>query len=51
LKKPTQKRAGGVAQGVGFEFKPQYWKKKGGEEERPKLTSLLQLAMGFPHQK
>jgi hypothetical protein len=23
-----KKRAGGVAQGVGPEFKPQYWKKK-----------------------
>jgi hypothetical protein len=27
-KYPTQKRAGGVAQGVGPEFKPQYHKKK-----------------------
>jgi hypothetical protein len=27
-KNPSQKRAGGVAQGVGPEFKPQYWKKK-----------------------
>jgi hypothetical protein len=27
-KKPFTKRAGGVAQGVGPEFKPQYWKKK-----------------------
>jgi hypothetical protein len=27
-KKPSQKRAGGVAQGVSPEFKPQYWKKK-----------------------
>jgi hypothetical protein len=26
-KKPSQKRAGGVAQGVGPEFKPQYHKK------------------------
>jgi hypothetical protein len=26
-KKPSQKRAGGVAQGVGPEFKPQYRKK------------------------
>jgi hypothetical protein len=25
---PSQKRAGGVAQGVGPEFKPQYHKKK-----------------------
>jgi hypothetical protein len=27
-KKPSQKRAGGVAQGVDPEFKPQYHKKK-----------------------
>jgi hypothetical protein len=27
-KKPSQKRAGGVAQGVGPEFKPQFCKKK-----------------------
>jgi hypothetical protein len=28
LKNPSQKRAGGVAQGVGPVFKPQYGKKK-----------------------
>jgi hypothetical protein len=27
-KKPSQKRAGGITEGVGSEFKPQYWKKK-----------------------
>jgi hypothetical protein len=27
-KSPSQKRAGGVAQGLGPEFKPQYLKKK-----------------------
>jgi hypothetical protein len=27
-KNPTQKRAGGVAQGIGSEFKPQYRKKQ-----------------------
>jgi hypothetical protein len=32
-KKISQKRAGGVAQGVGPEFKPQYRKKKKKEEE------------------
>jgi hypothetical protein len=26
-KNPSQERAGRVAQGVGSEFKPQYWKK------------------------
>jgi hypothetical protein len=24
---PSQNRAGGMPQGVGLEFKPQYWKK------------------------
>jgi hypothetical protein len=28
LKIPTQKRAGGVAQGIGPEFKSQYWRGK-----------------------
>jgi hypothetical protein len=28
LKNDSQKRAGGVAQGEGPEFKPQYWEKK-----------------------
>jgi hypothetical protein len=28
LKNPSQKRAGGVVQGVGSEFKPQYHQKK-----------------------
>jgi hypothetical protein len=27
-KNPSQKRAGGMVQGVGPEFKPQYFKKK-----------------------
>jgi hypothetical protein len=27
-KKPSQKRAGGVSQGEGTEFKPQYYKKQ-----------------------
>jgi hypothetical protein len=35
LKKPTKKRAGGVAQSAGPEFKLQYWKKK-----RLHLTSM-----------
>jgi hypothetical protein len=33
LKNSSQKRAGGVAQGVGTEFKPQYCKKKKKEFE------------------
>jgi hypothetical protein len=28
LQNPSQKRTGGATQGVGSEFKPQYWKKK-----------------------
>jgi hypothetical protein len=34
LKNPSQKRAGGVAQGEGLEFKPQYWKKKKKKEKK-----------------
>jgi hypothetical protein len=33
LKNPSQKRAGGVAQGEGPEFKPQYHKKKKKKKE------------------
>jgi hypothetical protein len=29
LKNPSQKKAGGVAQGVGPQFKPQYGRKEG----------------------
>jgi hypothetical protein len=35
-KKPSQKRAGRVAQGVGPEFKLQYWKKKKRKKEKKK---------------
>jgi hypothetical protein len=38
LKKPSQKRAGGVAQGVDPEFKPQHHKKK-----KKSYLELLQL--------
>jgi hypothetical protein len=34
-KKPFAKRAGGVAQGVGPEFKPQYHKKKKKKKIKP----------------
>jgi hypothetical protein len=33
-KKKSQKRSGGVAQGVGPEFKPQYHKKKKKKKKR-----------------
>jgi hypothetical protein len=33
-KKPSQKRGGGVAQVVGCEFKPQYWKER--QKKKPK---------------
>jgi hypothetical protein len=39
-KKPSQKRAGGLAQGVGPEFKPQYCQKKKSE-----MKTVL-IAMG-----
>jgi hypothetical protein len=35
-KNPSQKRAGGVAQGVGPEFKPQYCKKKKTPKQKQK---------------
>jgi hypothetical protein len=34
-KNPTPKRAGGVAQGVGLEFKPQDWKKEATKQKTP----------------
>jgi ribosomal protein L44E len=37
-KNPSQKRAGGVAQGVGPEFKPQYHQKK---REKKKLLGII----------
>jgi hypothetical protein len=40
-KKASQKRDGGVAQGVDPEFKPQYCKKKKRERERKWLLSLM----------
>jgi hypothetical protein len=33
-KKPLRKRVDGVAQGVGLEFKPQYYKKKKKKERK-----------------
>jgi hypothetical protein len=41
LKKPFTKRAGGVAQGVDPEFKPQFYKKK--------KRSTLELGTGGLH--
>jgi hypothetical protein len=40
-KKPLTKRAGGVAQGVGPEFKPQYHKKKKKKKKRKKKEPSL----------
>jgi hypothetical protein len=43
-KNPSQKRAGGIAQGVGPEFKPQYLKKKPKKQkttETAKVPSTL----------
>jgi hypothetical protein len=39
----TQKRDGGVAQGVGLEFKPQYWEKKKKVVESQKLYAAPQF--------
>jgi hypothetical protein len=36
LRDPTQKQAGGLAQDIGPEFKPQYAKKKKKKKERKK---------------
>jgi hypothetical protein len=37
LKKPSQKRAGGVAPRIGLEFKPQYHKKKKKKKGQEKI--------------
>jgi hypothetical protein len=37
---PSRKRAGGVAQGEGPEFEPQYHKKKKGKKERAEKMLL-----------
>jgi hypothetical protein len=42
-KKPSQKRAGGMAQGVGPEFKPKHHKKK----KKKKKTGALPLEPQF----
>jgi hypothetical protein len=49
LKKKRKKRAGGVAQGVGLEFKPQYWKKKKKEKttaEKPFIGFTVETPGG-----
>jgi hypothetical protein len=46
LKKPiTQKRAGGVAHGVGPEFKPQYHQKKKKKKLKPQFTKFYGLIL------
>jgi hypothetical protein len=44
LKNPSQKRAGGVAQGVGPEFKPQYCQKE--KKREKKLYIILNMNYG-----
>jgi hypothetical protein len=39
-KYPSQKKAGGVAQGEGLEFKPQYHKKKRSESEDSNVPNV-----------
>jgi hypothetical protein len=47
LRKPfTKKRAGGVAQGVGPEFKPQYCKKKKKKSERGWYVLVIPATAG-----
>jgi hypothetical protein len=45
-KYPSQKRAGGMAQGGGLKFKPQYYKKK--KKKKKKSGSLI--SWGMPSQ-
>jgi single-stranded DNA-specific DHH superfamily exonuclease len=45
-KHPLQKRTGGVAQGVGPEFKPQNCKKKKERKKRKEVESILQFPQG-----
>jgi hypothetical protein len=47
LKKPFTKRAGGVAQGVGPEFKPQYHKKKKKKKRKKKNLFFLGCTLDF----
>jgi hypothetical protein len=42
-KNPSQKRAGGVAQGVGPEFKPQYCKERQKPRERERERQKIRL--------
>jgi hypothetical protein len=43
-KKKSQKKAGGVAQGVGLEFKPQYHKKK---KSPCRICHALSYSLGY----
>jgi hypothetical protein len=47
-KHPSQKRAGGVAQGVGPEFKPQYCRKKR-KERRENISPVAGRKWDPPH--
>jgi hypothetical protein len=48
LKQPSLKRAGGVAQGVGLEFKPQYCKEREKSRLKFKLANLVFWLTDFP---
>jgi hypothetical protein len=41
-KYPSQKKGCGVAQGVGFEFKPQYWEKNK-QTNKQEISRLMEL--------
>jgi hypothetical protein len=51
LKKPSQKRAGGVAPRIGLEFKPQYHKKKKKKRTGENMEIIQSLSAVFFHGK
>jgi hypothetical protein len=52
LKNPSQKRAGGVAQGIGPEFKPQYHKQNNNKKDcilkTPRSIAFARVHDAFP---
>jgi hypothetical protein len=48
-KNPSQKRAGGVAQGVGPEFKPQYFKRKKKQQKTIGYKNRNNLCFVYHH--
>jgi hypothetical protein len=50
-KNPSQKRTGGVAQGVGSEFKPQYCKTKNNNNNTTKKSCTHKSLLQYPFRK